>query len=325
MFSHRITPDVGINKIFIAGHNGMVGSAIGRRLGEGFLHADKRVLDLQRQDQVENYFATYRPEVVILAAAKVGGIHANNSYRAEFMYNNLQIQNNIIHSAHLFGVKKLLCLGSSCIYPKFADQPIKEEYLLRSPLEYTNEPYSVAKIAGIKMCESYHKQYGDNFIAIMPCNLYGPNDNFHNEDSHVLPALIRRFHEAKENNEPYVEVWGTGKARREFRHVDDLADAAVFALQNIDAEHIYELNISHLNVGTGEDISIADLAKQVASTVGYEGEIKHQLDKPDGTLRKLLDVSRLHSFGWKHKIDLENGLSDTYGWYSEQDAANLRL
>ena len=325
MFSHRITPDVGINKIFIAGHNGMVGSAIGRRLGEGFLHADKRVLDLQRQDQVENYFATYRPEVVILAAAKVGGIHANNSYRAEFMYNNLQIQNNIIHSAHLFGVKKLLCLGSSCIYPKFADQPIKEEYLLRSPLEYTNEPYSVAKIAGIKMCESYYKQYGDNFIAIMPCNLYGPNDNFHNEDSHVLPALIRRFHEAKENNEPYVEVWGTGKARREFMHVDDLADAAVFALQNIDAEHIYELNISHLNVGTGEDISIADLAKQVASTVGYEGEIKHQLDKPDGTLRKLLDVSRLHSFGWKHKIDLENGLSDTYGWYSEQDAANLRL
>lgn len=325
MFSSIVTPDVGVNKVFIAGHNGMVGSAIARKLGEGFLHADKRVLDLQRQDQVENYFATYRPEVVILAAAKVGGIHANNTYRAEFMYNNLQIQNNIIHSSWLFGVKKLIFLGSSCIYPKFAEQPIKEEYLLSSPLEYTNEPYSVAKIAGIKMCESYHKQYGCNFIAVMPCNLYGPNDNFHPEDSHVLPALIRRFHEAKQNNEPYVEVWGTGKAKREFMHVDDLADAVIFTLRKIDAEHVYKKNISHLNVGTGKEISIANLAKQIASTVGYEGEIRHQLDKPDGTLRKLLDVSRLNNFGWTHKIDLENGLSDTYDWYSEQEYSDLRL
>ena len=299
------------SKIYVAGHRGMVGSAIIRQLeAHGFANIITRThkqLDLTNQSVTQDFFAEQKPDYVILAAGKVGGIHANNTYRAEFMYNNLQIQNNIIHSSHLFGVKKLLCLGSSCIYPKFADQPIKEEYLLRSPLEYTNEPYSVAKIAGIKMCESYYKQYNDNFIAIMPCNLYGPNDNFHNEDSHVLPALIRRFHEAKENNEPHVEVWGTGKARREFMHVDDLADAAVFALRKIDAEHIYGLNISHLNVGTGEDISIADLAKQVARTVGYEGEIRHQLDKPDGTLRKLLDVSRLHNFGWKHKINLENG------------------
>ena len=325
MYSKYITPEVGVNKIFIAGHQGMVGSAIAKKLGEGYIHAKKRVLDLQRQDKVEAFFAEYRPEIVILAAAKVGGIHANNTYRAEFMYNNLQIQNNIIHSSWLFGVKKLIFLGSSCIYPKFAEQPIKEEYLLSSPLEYTNEPYSVAKIAGIKMCESYHKQYGCNFIAVMPCNLYGPNDNFHNEDSHVLPALIRRFHEAKQNNEPHVEVWGTGKAQREFMHVDDLADAVLFTLRKIDAEHIYKQNISHLNIGTGQEISIAELAKKIAHTVGYEGEIRHQLDKPDGTLRKLLDVSRLEQFGWKHKISLENGLSDTYNWYGEQDAANLRL
>ena len=325
MFSNLVTPEVGVNKIFIAGHEGMVGSAIGRKLGEGYIQAKKRVLDLQRQKEVENFFAEYLPEVVILAAAKVGGIHANNTYRAEFIYNNLQIQNNIIHTSWLFGVKKLIFLGSSCIYPKFAEQPIKEEYLLTSPLEYTNEPYSVAKIAGIKMCESYHKQLGCNFISVMPCNLYGPNDNFHSEDSHVLPALMRRFHEAKENNEPHVEVWGTGKAKREFMHVDDLADAVIFALRNVDAEHIYKQNISHLNIGTGEEISIAELARKIADTVGYEGEIKHQLDKPDGTLRKLLDVSRLHNFGWKHKISLENGLSDTYDWYGEQDVTNLRL
>jgi GDP-L-fucose synthase len=325
MHSDYVTAEVGVNKIFIAGHQGMVGSAIAKKLGEGYIHAKKRVLDLQRQDKVESFFDEYRPEIVILAAAKVGGIHANNTYRAEFIYNNLQIQNNIIHSSWLFGVKKLIFLGSSCIYPKFAEQPIKEEYLLSSPLEYTNEPYSVAKIAGIKMCESYHKQYGCNFLAVMPCNLYGPNDNFHNEDSHVLPALIRRFHEAKQNNEPHVEVWGTGKAQREFMHVDDLADAVVFALRKIDAEHIYSQNISHLNIGTGQEISIAELAKKIADTVGYEGEIRHQLDKPDGTLRKLLDVSRLEQFGWKYKISLENGLNDTYGWYNEQDAANLRL
>jgi len=325
MFSYQISPEVGVNKVFIAGHQGMVGSAVARKIGEGYLHAKKRVLDLQRQDKVENFFAEYRPEVVILAAAKVGGIHANDTYRAEFIYNNLQIQNNIIHSSWLFGVKKLIFLGSSCIYPKFADQPIKEEYLLASPLEYTNEPYSVAKIAGIKMCESYHKQYGCNFISVMPCNLYGPNDNFHIEDSHVLPALIRRFHEAKENNAPHVEVWGTGKARREFMHVDDLADAVSYILQNVDAEDVYKQNISHLNIGSGEDISIADLAHQIAKTIGYDGEIKFQLDRPDGTLRKLLDVSRINNLGWKSKISLEEGLSETYNWYNQQEPENLRL
>ena len=325
MFSVQVSPDVGVNKVFIAGHNGMVGSAIGRKLGEGFLSADKRVLDLQRQTDVENYFAAYRPEVVILAAAKVGGIHANNSYRAQFIYNNLQIQNNIIHSSWLFGVKKLIFLGSSCIYPKFAEQPIKEEYLLSSPLEDTNEPYSVAKIAGIKMCESYHREYGCNFVAVMPTNLYGPNDNFHLEDSHVLPALLRKFHEAKVNKEPEVLVWGTGKARREFLHVDDLANAVHHVLTKIDAKDLWSQRVSHLNIGTGEDISIAELAKKIAKVVGYEGEIKHQLDKPDGTLRKLLDVSRIKKTGWEHEISLEDGLKNTYDWYTSKDESELRL
>ena len=308
---------VDVSKIFIAGHNGMVGSAIAKRIGGGFLKADKRILDLQRQEMVEAFFSHYRPEIVILAAAKVGGIHANNTYRAEFIYNNLQIQNNIIHSCHLFGVKKLLFLGSSCIYPKFANQPIKEEALLNSPLEYTNEPYSIAKIAGIKMCESYYKQYGSNFVSVMPTNLYGENDSFDLMNAHVLPALLRKFHEAKINNSPEVEVWGTGKAKREFMHVDDMADACLHVLKNISAKDLHDRNVSHINVGTGVDISISELAEKIAKATGFSGNIKYQLDKPDGTLRKLLDVSLLKKLGWESKITLDKGLESTYNWYKQ--------
>lgn len=306
------------NKIFIAGHNGMVGSAIARKLGSRFIKADKRVLDLRRQEMVEAFFAAYRPEVVILAAAKVGGIHANNTQRAEFIYNNLQIQNNVIHCSHLFGVKKLLFLGSSCIYPKFASQPIKEEYLLSSPLEYTNEPYAIAKIAGIKMCESYHKQYGSNFVAVMPTNLYGENDNFDLMNAHVLPALLRKFHEAKLSGAPEVEVWGTGKAKREFLHVNDAADACLHILQNVNAKDLHERGLSHINIGTGVDISISELAEKIAKVVGFTGKIKYQLDKPDGTLRKLLDVSLLKKLGWEYEINLDSGLESTYNWYKER-------
>ena len=313
-----------LDKIYVAGHKGMVGSAIVRRLKslgyENILTVTKKFLDLTRQEHVEKFFWQNKPDVVIDCAAKVGGIHANNTYRADFIYNNLQIQNNLIHTSHTYGVKKLLFLGSSCIYPKFADQPIKEEYLLRSPLEYTNEPYAVAKIAGIKTCESYYKQYGCNFISVMPTNLYGPNDNFDLKNSHVLPALLRKFHDAKESICSVVEVWGTGKAKREFLHVDDLANACVFILENVNSEDIYDQNISHLNIGMGEDISIADLAALISKTVRYEGEIKFQLDKPDGTLRKLMDSSRLNGLGWKPKISLEEGLRITYEWYQNQSA-----
>jgi GDP-L-fucose synthase len=311
-----------IDKIFIAGHKGMVGSAILRKLKslgyENIMTSPKAYLDLTRQEPVEKYFWTNKPDIVIDCAAKVGGIYANNKYRADFIYNNLQIQNNLINASHNHKVKKLLFLGSSCIYPKFADQPIKEEYLLRSPLEYTNEPYSVAKIAGIKMCESYYKQYNDNFISVMPTNLYGPNDNFDLKNSHVLPALLRKFHEAKECMQTAVDVWGTGKARREFLHVDDLASACVFILENVEAKDIYDQNISHLNIGMGEDISIADLAKLISDTVKYEGEIQFELDKPDGTLKKLMDSSRLNKLGWSPKINLKEGLKSTYEWYSKQ-------
>tara|TARA_B100000676_G_scaffold63045_1_gene62435 strand:+ start:20787 stop:21752 length:966 start_codon:yes stop_codon:yes gene_type:complete len=314
-------------KIFIAGHNGMVGSAIMRNLSSNgyktIYFADRQHLDLLNQQSVDKWFKENDVDVVIDAAAKVGGIHSNNTYRADFIYENLQIQNNLINSSHKHGVKKLLFLGSSCIYPKFADQPIKEEYLLTSPLEYTNEPYAIAKIAGIKMCESYYKQHGCNFISIMPTNLYGPNDNFHPDNSHVLPALLRKFHEAKQAICSVVNVWGTGKAKREFLHVDDLAKAAVFVLENVDAEDIYSKNISHLNVGSGEDISIADLAKTISNTVMYEGEIQFELNKPDGTLRKLMDNSRIKSFGWKPTISLEEGLKSTYNWYRANED-NLR-
>ena len=307
--------------IFIAGHGGMVGSAIERNLrSKGYkriVTAPSVHLDLTRQDRVEHFFQTNRPDVVIDCAAKVGGIHANNAYRADFIYNNLQIQNNLIHAAYEYESKKLLFLGSSCIYPKFADQPIKEEYLLRSPLEYTNEPYSIAKIAGIKMCESYHKQYGCDFFSVMPCNQYGPNDNFELNNSHVLPALLRKFYEAKEGNLDSVGVWGTGKARREFMHVDDLASACTFLLENINASDIYDKGISHINIGSGEDISIRDLAHKLANIVGYTGDIQFDLDKPDGTLKKLMDISRLKKFGWKPRISLDDGLNMTYSWYRE--------
>ena len=304
------------DKIFVAGHNGMVGSAIVRALKsagyEHILTQERSELDLTVQDHVREYIFYQKPDVVINCAAKVGGIHSNNIYRADFIYSNLQIQNNLIHFSHLYDVKKLLFLGSSCIYPKFTDQPIKEEYLLRSPLEPTNEPYAISKIAGIKMCESYYKQYGSNFLAVMPCNQYGPNDNYHPENSHVLPALLRRFHEAVLNNKKELMVWGTGRAKREFLHVDDLASACLFVLENIKAENIYDLNISHLNVGSGADISIHDLAYLLAEVTRYEGKIKFELDKPDGTLEKLMSSKRLNLMGWKPKVSLIEGIEDTY-------------
>ena len=302
-------------KIFLAGHNGMVGSAIGRKLNGEFIKADKSDLDLQRQSDVEAFFEKNKPEVVIMAAAKVGGIYSNNKYRAEFIYNNIQIQNNIIHTSYLYGVKKLLFLGSSCIYPKRCKQPMKEEQLLTSRLEYTNEPYAIAKISGIKMCESYYKQYGCNFISVMPTNLYGVNDNFDLENSHVIPALIRKFHEAKVNNKPYVQIWGTGKAKREFMYVDDMADACLFVLKNVDASDLFGSGISHLNIGTGIDLSILKLAEIIANTIGYKGNIEFEVDKPDGHPRKLLDISRLTKLGYKAKIDLYEGIHLTYQDY----------
>ena len=313
------------DKIFIAGHKGMVGSAILRRLKskgyDNILTQDKGSLNLVIQSSVQSYIWSNQPDVIIDAAAMVGGIYANDTYRADFIYNNLQIQNNLINSAHENGVKKLLFLGSVCIYPKFTDQPIREEYLLRSPLEPTNEPYAIAKIAGIKMCESYYKQYGENFFSVMPANLYGENDNFHPENSHVLPALMRRFHEAKEANTSSVTVWGTGEAMREFMHVDDLADGCVHVLENVSANQIYSQGISQLNIGTGEEISIKDLARLIANVVGYKGEIKFDLSKPDGTLRRVLDNKRLNDLGWKHKTSLEEGISDTYNWYKKMESS----
>lgn len=310
-----------LNKIFIAGHNGMVGSAIVRKLeNEGFTNILKRSskeLDLIKQKEVEDFFLTEKPEVVIIAAAKVGGILANNIYRAEFIYNNIMIQSNIIQAAHKNRVNKLLFLGSSCIYPKLAPQPLKEEYLLTAPLEYTNEPYAIAKIAGIKMCESYYRQYGVDFYSAMPTNLYGINDNFDLQTSHVLPALIRKFHEAKVNNQKEVVLWGTGKPLREFLYVDDLADAIYFLLNNVEAKDLYENGITHINIGTGEDLSIKDLALIIRKIIGYEGEIIHDTSKPDGTPRKLMDVSRINNLGWKATTSLEEGIKKTYEWFVE--------
>lgn len=307
-------------KIFLAGHNGLVGSAIKRRLESEdveVIYANKHSLNLLDQRAVGYFFEANKPDAVIDAAAKVGGIHANNVYPASFIYQNLQIQNNIINSAYENDVKKLIFLGSICIYPKFAEQPIKEEYLLTSPLEPTNEPYAVAKIAGIKMCQSYYREYGSDFFSLMPTNQYGPNDNFHPENSHVLPALLRRFHEAKRDNVPSVEVWGTGKAKREFQYVDDLADACVFALENVTSDDIYKNGLTHLNVGTGEEISIEKLARKIASVVGYEGDITFQTDKPDGVLRRVGDNSKINKLGWSHKYSLDEGLDLTYNWYKE--------
>jgi len=307
------------NKIFVAGHTGMVGSAIIRALEKNdyknLLLKSIDTIDLTRQNEVEELFNVEQPEVVIIAAAKVGGIQANNSYRAEFIYNNIMIESNLIHSAYLNRVKKLIFLGSSCIYPKLAPQPLKEEYLLSDYLEFTNEPYAVAKIAGLKLCENYYRQYGCNFYSLMPTNLYGYNDNFNLETSHVLPALIRKFHEAKINNTELVEVWGSGNPFREFLFVDDLANAILFFLENVDAEDIYAQKISHINIGTGEDIKISELAKLISKIVGYDGKINYDSSKPDGTPRKLLDVTRVHNLGWNHQTSLEVGIRKTYEWF----------
>jgi GDP-L-fucose synthase len=304
------------SKLYIAGHSGMVGSALMRKFtSEGFTNILTRTfeqLDLRNQQLVNNFFETEKPEYVIIAAAKVGGIQANNTYCAEFLYDNLMIQSNIIHASFKHGIKKLIFLGSSCIYPRDCPQPIKEEYLLTGPLEKTNEPYAIAKIAGIKLCENYYKQYGCNFYSVMPTNLYGPNDNYDLETSHVLPALIRKFHEAKVNKAEYVEVWGTGTPRREFMYVDDLADAMNFLMEEINAEDIYEMKVSHLNIGTGEDITISDLAELIRKIVGFEGKIVYNKTKPDGTPQKLLNVTRIDLLGWRYSVYLHEGIKKTY-------------
>ncbi|HAF28870.1 MAG TPA: GDP-fucose synthetase [Bacteroidales bacterium] len=297
------------SKIYIAGHKGMVGSAISRKLNaEGFhniIYRSFEELDLTNQEAVQKFFEIEKPEYVFLAAARVGGIHANNIYRAEFLYQNLMIEANIINAAHLNAVKKLLFLGSSCIYPKLAQQPLKEEYLLSGFLEPTNEPYAIAKIAGIKLCETYRDQYGDNFISVMPTNLYGPNDNYDLKNSHVLPAMIRKFHEAKSKGDSFVEIWGTGKPMREFLHVDDLADACFYLMLNYNEKEL-------VNIGTGKDITIKELAETVRDIIGFEGELKFNTDMPDGTPRKLLDVTKLNTAGWKYRIELKEGIKTAY-------------
>lgn len=343
------------SKIYIAGHRGLVGSAIVKNLQEkgytNLIYRTHKELDLLNQTDVASFFETEKPEYVILAAAKVGGIVANNTYRADFIYENLQIQNNVIHQSYLHNVTKLLFLGSTCIYPKNAPQPMKEDSLLTSELEYTNEPYAIAKIAGIKMCESYNLQYGTNFISVMPTNLYGPNDNFDLETSHVLPALLRKMHEAKINNTPQVEIWGSGKPRREFLYSEDMADACVFILENRDFEDIIKEDLAlqgelssaqerdhlggnadipvakakvgyrntHINIGTGIDISINELALTIKNIVGYNGELYFNDNKPDGTMIKLTNSSKLHNLGWKHKVELEDGIRTIYEWYLAND------
>ncbi len=303
------------DKIFVAGHRGMVGSAIVRKLmAEGYENIVTKTsseLDLMNQSNVMQFFAEEKPQFVFLAAAKVGGIYANNTFRAEFLYNNLMIEANVIHAAHVHGTEKLLFLGSSCIYPKLAPQPLTEDSLLTGELEPTNEPYAIAKIAGIKLCESYRDQYGRNFISAMPTNLYGPNDNYDLQNSHVLPALIRKFHEGKINGLPEVEVWGTGSPLREFLHVDDLADACYFLMLNYNEKEF-------VNVGTGTDLSIKSLAEMVKDIVGYQGQLVWNTSKPDGTPRKLMNVSKLESLGWKHQIDLKKGIEMVYSEFVEK-------
>jgi len=300
------------SKIYIAGHRGLVGSAIVRNLEQnGYTNLVLRTreeLDLLDAQKVSDFFSQEKPEYVFLAGAKVGGIKANEDYPADFIYQNLQIQNNIIHNAYQNGVKKLLFLGSSCIYPRDCPQPIKEEYFMTGPLEKTNEAYAIAKIAGIKMCQAYNKQYGTKFISVMPTNLYGPNDNFDLESSHVLPALLRKFHDAKKEDKKEVVMWGTGSPKREFLHVDDLADACIHLMNTYEDSDI-------VNIGTGEDSAIIELAHLIKDIVGFEGQIVNDTTKPDGTPRKLLDVSKLHSLGWKHKIDLKDGIKSTYQWF----------
>jgi GDP-L-fucose synthase len=306
------------SRIYIAGHRGLVGSglvrALRRRGYSNFVHRTHAEMDLEDQRAVQEFFEREEPEYVFLAAAKVGGIWANQSYPADFIRSNLVIQMNVVEAAYRAGVKKLMFLGSSCIYPKLAPQPIKEEYLLSGHLEPTNEPYAVAKIAGIKLCQAYNRQYGTNFVSVMPTNLYGPGDNFDLQTSHVLPALIRKFHDAKVAGASDVTVWGSGRALREFLHVDDMADACVFLMENYDSSEI-------INIGCGEDVSIGDLAALVRDVVGFEGEIVYDRSKPDGTPRKLLDVSRLRGLGWAPRIPLDRGLAETYEWYSSNEAA----
>ncbi len=307
-------------KIYIAGHRGMVGSALHRRLErEGFQHFVFRTsaqLDLRDQAAVREFFSEERPDYVFLAAAKVGGIQANNTFRAEFLYDNLMMESNVIDAAYRSGVKKLMFLGSSCIYPKMAPQPLREDYLLTGLLEETNEPYAIAKIAGIKLCEAYRSQYGCHFISVMPTNLYGPNDNYDLQNSHVLPALIRKFHEAKMDGKPTVEVWGSGSPRREFLHADDLADACLFLMENYDEPGL-------INIGTGEDVTIRELAELVRETVGYEGDIVWNTSKPDGTPRKLMDVSKLHRLGWRHTTELPDGLRAVYEAFAKAEEVRV--
>tara|TARA_B100001142_G_scaffold330318_1_gene398070 strand:+ start:8239 stop:9144 length:906 start_codon:yes stop_codon:yes gene_type:complete len=299
----------------------MVGSSLINELRnsgyKNLIFKDSNDLDLRNQKEVELFFKNEKPNVVIIAAAKVGGIQANNIYRAEFIYDNLMIQSNLINSSYISKVDKLIFLGSSCIYPKLSLQPIKEEYLLSNTLEYTNEPYAIAKIAGIKLCENYFKQYGCNFLSLMPTNLFGYNDNFDLSTSHVLPALLRKFHEAKNESKDFVEVWGSGNPKREFMFVDDLSNAIKFVMENIDAEDIYKLNLSHINIGTGKDISIKELSIVIKKIVGYKGEIIFNQSKPDGTLKKLLNIKRINDFGWFPKTDLNSDIKKTYNWFKK--------
>ncbi|GAB5434708.1 MAG: GDP-L-fucose synthase [Epibacterium sp.] len=319
-----------MRKVYIAGHRGMVGSAILRRLQtEGrheILTRTHAELDLTDQTAVRDFMQDTRPDAVILAAAKVGGIHANNTYPADFIYENLMIEANVIHQAFAAGVTRLLQLGSSCIYPRAVEQPMREDALLTGVLEPTNEPYAIAKIAGIKLCESYNRQHGTDYRSVMPANLYGPGDNFHPENSHVLPALIRRFHEATRAGLDTVTIWGSGKPRREFLHVDDMAQASLFVFDL--APEIFATNtqplLSHINVGSGTDVTILELAQIVAHITGFEGEILTDPAKPDGTMQKLMDVSRLADMGWRAQIGLEEGIAETYQWFLDQDAADLR-
>ena len=309
------------SKIYIAGHNGMVGSSFVDYFKnlkyKNIITATHQELDLTNQMKTDNFFKIEKPDYVILAAARVGGIHANNTYRAEFLYQNLQIQSNVIHSSHKYKVKKLLFLGSACIYPKYSKQPINEEELLNGQLEYTNEPYAIAKIAGIKLCENYYRQYGDDFFSVMPNNLYGPQDNFDLKTSHVLPALIRKFYNAKVNQDEEVEIWGTGKPLREFVHVHDLVSACIFLIKNLSAGELYNSGVSHINIGSGYEISIKDLAYLLKDKIGFSGDLKFNLEYSDGTPRKLLDCKRLERMGWKPSIKFEEGVEAVYKWFRE--------
>jgi len=307
------------SKIYVSGHSGMVGSAIIRELKKqeftNIIYRSHTSLDLTNQREVTKFFKSEKPNYVFLSAAKVGGIQANNIYRAQFLYENLMIQSNVINAAHEVGVKKLMFLGSACIYPRNSTQPIKEEYLLTDTLESTNEPYAIAKIAGIKLCENYYHQYGNDFLSVMPNNLYGPNDNFDLETSHVLPALMRKFHVAKKNKIDKVEIWGTGKPLREFLHVDDLADACVYLMKKLKSSKLYNDGVSHINIGSGEELSINELALLIKRVVGFKGDLEFNSKYPDGTPRKFLDISRQNEMGWKSKIKLNDGIESLYKWY----------